>query len=88
MEERRYDNASLCSEYETITASWMSAVDIWLEHRTKNRRINSSHHGLEEAEKLAREASAIYLGRLEHTVSCKGCQLRPSHAELHEQQEP
>jgi hypothetical protein len=36
MEEHRYDKASLCSEFENITARWMSAVDIWLERRTRN----------------------------------------------------
>jgi hypothetical protein len=87
MEEHRYDKASLCSEYENITARWMSAVDIWLEHRAQNRRMNSSHRGLEEGSKLAREAADIYLERLEHTFSCKHCQSGLSHAELHEGQE-
>jgi hypothetical protein len=87
MEEPRYDKASLCSEYENITARRMSAVDIWLERRTQNTRMNSSHCDLEEAEKFAREAAAIYIERLEHTFSCKRCQSRLSHAELHEGQE-
>jgi hypothetical protein len=87
VEEQRYDKASLCSEYENVTARWMSAVDIWLEHRTQNRLMNSSHHGLEEVKKLAREAADIYLERLEHTLSCKRCQSQLSPAELHEGQE-
>jgi|HubBroStandDraft_4_1064222.scaffolds.fasta_scaffold805610_1 hypothetical protein len=87
MKEHRYHKASRCSEYENITARWMSAVDIWLEHRTQSRRMNSGHCGLEEAKKLAREAADIYLERLEHTLSCKGCQSRVPHAELHEDQQ-
>lgn len=87
MEEHRYDEASRCSEYENITTRWMSAVDTWLEHRTRSRLMNSSHCGLEEATKLAREAADIYLERLKHTVSCKRCQSRLSHVELHERQE-
>jgi hypothetical protein len=87
MEVHRYDKASFCSEYENITARWMNAVDIWLEHRIQNKSMNSSHCGLEEANKLAREAADIYLERLEHSLSCKRCQSRPSHAELHEGQE-
>jgi hypothetical protein len=87
MEEHRYDKASLCSEYENITARWMSAVDIWLEHRAQSRRMNSSHSGLEEAKRHAREAADIYTERLEHTLYCKRCQSRRSHAELHEGQE-
>jgi hypothetical protein len=87
MEEHRYDKAILCSEYENMTARWMRAVDIWLEHRTQNRRMNSSHCDLEETKKLEREAAAIYLERLDHTLSCKRCQSRPSHAELHEGQQ-
>jgi hypothetical protein len=87
MEEHRYDKASLCSEYENITARWVSAVDIWFEHRTQNGRTNSSHFDLEEAKKLAREAADIYLERLEHTLSCKRCQSRLSHGELHEGRE-
>ena len=59
MEEHRYDKASLCSEYENITARWVSAVDIWFEHWSQNRRMNSSHCNLEETKKLAREAADI-----------------------------
>jgi hypothetical protein len=87
MEEHRHDKASLCSEYENITARWMSAVDTWLEHRTQNKRMNSSHRGLEEGNKLAREAADIYLERLEHTFSCKRCQSGLSHAEPDEGQQ-
>ena len=87
MEEHRYDKASLCSEYENITAKWMNAVDIWLEHWTQNRRVNSSQCDLEETKKLAREAAKIYLERLEHTLSCKRCPSRLSNTELHEGQE-
>jgi hypothetical protein len=87
MEGHRYDKTRLCSEHDNTTARWMNAVDIWFKHRTKNRRMNSSHCDLEEAEKLERPAAAIYLERLENTPSRKRCQSRLSHAELHEGQE-
>jgi hypothetical protein len=86
MEEHRYDKASLCSEFENITARWMSAVDIWLERRTRN--------GYEFEPLLLRgsrvacaRATAINLERLEHTLCCKRCQSRLSHAELDEGQQ-
>jgi hypothetical protein len=86
MGEPRYEKASVCSEYKNITARWMRAVDIWIEYRAQNHPMNSSS-GLEAGMKLAREATDIYLERLEHSFTCKRCQSRVSHSEVREGQE-